>query len=407
MVCSVNLRGERGTGCRGAGAETEKIMFGTGRRSLGASALAAAILAGASGTAVAATSAATGPAAVPGWRIVSTDHRSGSVDDQIAVTAISPTNAWTGGNVASSHSSVGVPFVEHWNGRSWRSSALPGGLAGGIEIIGASAWNNVWAFGADFHGNGGFALRFDGHKWRLMRRFPGPITIAGAAVNSPSNVWVFTNYNGVVRHYNGRRWLTVTPSSQVNWYNTAVALPDGQVWALAHAGGGEEAVTGTLTKAGYTWTSTPLPSFPPTNDGSDALMTIVPVSATDVWAVGGGLRTVKGHDHWYPLVAHWNGAGWQKVSVSGSFMLGKSGASDGHGGLWVATDWDSTGIPPHLLHLVNGKFTKVNLPPRNGLYVGVFALAKIPGSASVWGAGALTGLGSTGTNIGIILKYGH
>jgi hypothetical protein len=49
----------------------------------------------------------------------------------------------------------------------------------------------------------------------------------------------------------------------------------------------------------------------------------------------------------------------------------------------------------------------VSIAPRDGLDVGVFGLAKIPESASVWGVGGLVGLGATGPNHGIILKYGH
>jgi len=48
------------------------------------------------------------------------------------------------------------------------------------------------------------------------------------------------------------------------------------------------------------------------------------------------------------------------------------------------------------MHLVNGTFTAVHLPRHNGLYVGVFGLAKIPGVNSVCGVGALCGLGATG-----------
>jgi hypothetical protein len=116
----------------------------------------------------------------------------------------------------------------------------------------------------------------------------------------------------------------------------------------------------------------------------------------------------SGHDHWFPLAAHWNGSAWHAVKVSGAFTLGGgTSASDGHGGLWVTTGWDSTGIPPHLLHFAGGKFTRVNLPPRGGRHVGVFDLATIPGTTSVWGAGALTGSGATGPTTGVILKYGR
>jgi hypothetical protein len=375
------------------------------RRRVGAGAIAATLLGSLAAPAAASAAAPAAVSATAGWRIVSTDRRPG-IDAELAVVALSRTNAWAGGNVAPSHSSIGVPFVEHWNGRHWRNWRLPAGPAGALEVLSASAWNNVWAFGENYHGAGGFALRFDGHQWRVMKHWYGQITVVGAAVESPRNVWAFSGLGSVVEHYNGHRWAGVRVGPGVNWFDSAAALPGGEIWALAHAGGGEEVVTGKPSGLGYSWTATPLIGYQSGSNGSDPLTSILPVSPANVWALGGGVRIDTGHPHWYPLVAHWNGTAWQRVRVSGRFILGAAAASDGHGGLWVTTGWDSTGIPPHLLRFAHGTFTKMNLPPRDGRYVGVFGLARIPGSTSVWGAGALTGLGSLGPNTGVILKYG-
>jgi hypothetical protein len=383
------------------------MMIAVGRPVVRTAASVAAALACVSAGVIAAGPALAALSAGPGWRIVSTDSRPG-IDDEIAVTALSSSNAWSGGNVSPSHTSEGVPFIKHWNGHRWRTSRLPGRLSGSIEVISASAWNNVWAFGANFSGMGAYALRYNGHRWRLMRRFPSLGTISGAAVLSPANVWMFSAFSGAVEHYNGSRWRAITVSPFEQFYDSAKVLPDGQIWALAAQDGTENVVTGTPKGSGYAWTTTALTGYSSGSSGSSPLTTIVPVSATDVWALGGGLRIVKGRDHWYPLVAHYDGVKWQRVPVSGSFTLQQDAAvSDGHGGLWLTTGWDSTGIPPHILHLVGHRFTKVNIAPRDGLYVGVFGLAKIPGSTSIWGVGGLVGLGATGPNRGIILKYGH
>jgi hypothetical protein len=370
--------------------------------------LTAAATAFVSAGAIATGPASAAPSAVPGWRIVSTDSRAG-IDDEIVVTALSTSNAWSGGNVSPSHTSNGVPFIEHWNGHRWSASRLPGGLSGSIQAISASAWNDVWAFGSNFEGvSGAYALRYNGHSWRLMKRFPSFQSINGAAVVSPANVWMFSGLNGAVEHYNGSSWRAVKVSPSEVYYDSAKVLPGGQIWALANGGGSENVVTGTPKGSGYVWTTTALTGYSAGNSGSSPLTTIVPVSATSVWALGGGLRMVKGKDHWYPLIAHYNGVKWQKVPVSGSFTLQQdAAASDGHGGLWLTTGWDSTGIPPHILHLSGRKLTKVSVAPRDGLDVGVFGLAKIPESASIWGVGGLVGLGATGPNHGIILKYGR
>ena len=382
-------------------------MIAVRRQLVRTAAFAAAALAFGSAATIAGGPALAAVAAVPGWRIVSTDSRPG-IDDEIAVIALSSSNAWSGGNVSPSHTSEGVPFIEHWNGHRWRASRLPGGLSGTIEVISASGRKDVWAFGANFSGIGAYALRYNGHAWRLMKRFPSLGTVTGAAVRSPANVWMFSGFSGAVEHFNGSRWRAITVSPDEQFYDSAKILPDRQIWALAAQNGTEDVVTGTPKGSGYTWTTTALTGYSAGHSGSSPLTTIVPVSGTDVWALGGGLRIVKGRDHWYPLVAHYNGVKWQKVPVSGSFTLQQdAAASDGHGGLWLTTGWDSTGIPPHILYLVGHKFTKVNIAPRDGLYVGVFGLTKIPGSTSIWGVGGLVGTGATGPNHGIILKYGH
>jgi len=124
-----------------------------------------------------------------------------------------------------------------------------------------------------------------------------------------------------------------------------------------------------------------------------------------------------------PVIEHWNGHRW---SVS-KLPTGLSGAGrgaerqqleqratriqepagDGHGGLWLTTGWDSTGVPPHLIHFAGSKLVRLSMPTRNGRYVGVFSLANIPRTTSVWGVGALTGLGFLGANTGVVLKYGR
>jgi hypothetical protein len=309
-------------------------MITTGRQVARTTVLAAAATAFVSAGAIAAGPALAASSAVPGWRIVSTDSRAG-IDDEIAVTALSGSNAWSGGNVSPSHTSNGVPFIEHWNGHRWSASRLPGGLSGLIQVISASAWNDVWAFGSNFEGmSGAYALRYNGHSWRLMKRFPSLQSINGAAVVSPADVWMFSGPGGSVEHYNGSRWRAVTVSPSEQFYDSAKALPGGQIWALANGGGTENVVTGTPKGSGYAWTTTALTGYSAGNSGSSPLTTIVPVSATDVWALGGGLRMVKGRDDWYPLIAHYNGVKWEKVPVSGSFTLQQdAAASDGHGGL--------------------------------------------------------------------------
>lgn len=375
----------------------------SGWRVLVAGVLAAAAVAwpSVSTSALAAGPRATAATAVPGWRVLATGRLPGAT--LVAVTALSGANAWAGGGAAPS---IGRPVIEHWNGHRWSVSKLPTGLSGAVEALSASSWNNVWAFGATYHGNGGFALRWNGHRWRVMKRWSGLTSVAGAVVRSPSNVWVFSLVNGFAQHYDGHSWQRVRVAADVFSFESVTSLPTGDIWAISLNG---ELVHGTAGKSGaYSWTTTALPGYPDPGTGGPPLTKIYARSQTDIWAAGGGVRTVSGHHHWYPLLAHWNGQTWQRIKVSGTFTLsGSDPAGDGHGGLWLTTGWDSTGVPPHLIHFAGSKLVRVSMPPRSGRYVGVFSLANIPRTTSVWGVGALTGLGGLGANTGVVLKYGR
>ena len=363
-------------------------MPGSVTRAFGAAILVAASLAGSVSWAVAAR------AAIQGWRVVAAGKA--GVSSMSAVTVVSRKNVWASG------SSSGRAFVDHWTGRQWRKSPLPSGLSGSVMALSASAWNNVWAFGAGPYAKGEFALRDNGHGWRVMKRWPGETSISSAIALSPRNVWVFSFVTGTIQHFNGSRWSKVQISPFIRWFDSARALPDGQIWAIAE---GPQVVVGTPHPSGYTWTTTPLTGFPSDNVGGHEITDIAPLSASNVWAFGGNV-TRRGH--WYPLAAHWNGQAWKRVNVTGSFTLsGGASASDGHGGLWVTMGWGGSSIPPRLLHFVGGKFAAVSLPRRNGKHLGVFGLAHLPGSRSVWGVGTWTGPSGLGAPTSAILKYGR
>jgi hypothetical protein len=146
------------------------------------------------------------------------------------------------------------------------------------------------------------------------------------------------------------------------------------------------------------------PSYRDPNTGGPSLTHIYARSPTSTWADGGGVRRGQRARAGTPLLARWDGQSWHRIAVSGRFRLGQSNpVSDGHGGLWLTTGWDSTGVPPHMIHFTGGKLVPVSVPRRERRYVGVLDLAKIPGKSSVWGAASLTGLGALGPSTGLII----
>jgi hypothetical protein len=342
-------------------------------------------------------------AGTPGWRIVWTDHAKGQ-DNLLAIAATGTKNAWAGGSAGFSSSSWGKPVAEHWDGHAWNNSVLPPGLTGATMFIRASGPTNVWAFGEDNEKGTAFAVRWDGRKWTVMKRWSNASWFfAGALVFGPNDVWVANSNSNQLLHYTGgNTWRSSSVPGVMDLF-AASGLSSKDIWVVGQQQFGTDPVVahGVVTKSGFTWQITQFPVFPQGNAGPP-ITGIYERTASDAWALGGNLSP---GNKWYPNLAHWNGRAWQRVNVTGNFILANA-ISDDHGGLWVTTGWDSTGIPPHLMHFTAGRFTSVPLAKISGRYVGIYGLTDIPGSTSVWGAGALTGLGSLGNNTAVILKYG-
>ncbi len=340
-------------------------------------------------------------ASVPGWRIVWTDHVKGP-STFLATSATGPGDAWMGGASGASGSSFGKPLIYHWNGHAWGAAKLPSGLTGAIMVIRASAPKDVWAFGEDDRKGTAFAMRWDGRGWTVVKRWSGTEGFfAGALVFGPKDVWVFRRDKDQILHYTGGTTWHGSSIPGVLAFASASGLSSRDVWVV-----GQSASDGTNPVVAHGglggWQVAQFPAFPKGNAGP-AITDLYERTANDAWALGGNLSPAS---KWYPNLAHWNGHAWQKVNVSGNFILAHA-VSDGHGGLWVTTGWDSTGVPPHLKHLIAGHFTSVTMAKVGGRYVGVYSLAAIPGSTSVWGAGTLSGLGDLGQNTAVILKYGR
>jgi hypothetical protein len=171
-----------------------------------------------------AQAATTQAATTPGWR---TFFRRGSTNFSAfwAVTAINRHDAWAvGGGTA--------PFAEHWNGRNWRSSPLPGGLNSAVNAVSAPSANDVWTVSDQ----GGYILHFNGTRWaKATKRFSGFGELTGVTAFSPVNVWVFGGPRAApgfgTWHYNGHFWKQDTAASK-NGIVRASALSPSNMWAV-------------------------------------------------------------------------------------------------------------------------------------------------------------------------------
>ena len=158
------------------------------------------------------------------------------------------------------------------------------------------------------------------------------------------------------------------------------------------AGGGDgTAPVGIEHWNGRRWHATPLPDLGVPS--SDLLWANVNGLAdngpADVWA---DITTPDDGSANSPgtILLHWNGRDWSRVA----FPYGDSAlspvASDGDGGIWLATATSAgDNTTAWFDHYFGGRWTRVRVPSGDGEQPEVFYLTSIPGTRSLWAAGGV------------------
>lgn len=261
------------------------------------------------------------------WSVVPTPNVAGAMFNELkGVAAVSSTDVWAAGYASTTTNNV--VLTEHWNGTQWSmvlTPQPPAQSAGpALNAIAAVSSNDVWAVGGSFEalipGPGGQAvlMHWDGHAWSLT---PAPSetstwsssTRFGVAAVSTSDVWAIGDFESF--HWNGTAWSVVFGAASTTGVTTADAT---DVWAVGtvtscdNEGGGC-----TSSPVAYRWNGSQWLTTSPVATGSFAGTGAI--SATDIWAVGGGAQ-------------NWNGSAWSVVptaSLSGASnaFLGVAGSS--------------------------------------------------------------------------------
>jgi hypothetical protein len=235
------------------------------------------------------------------WRVVS-NLLSGRYSRLSAVTALSPKDVWAVGvaGVDTGKRVMERTLTVHWNGKVWKripspSPATPYTPAGlkddSLAAVAGSSSGDVWAVGSYYlqtangdHAMHPLVLHWNGVRWTQVTS-PDPAGpthrsfLYGVTAPSPSGVWAVGsaarhgNQHALAERWDGTRW-NIVPVTRNPLFGVS-GLSSEDVWA---AGG---------------WTSGDVAHW----DGSawtiqaklvhdDALMAIVEVSPTNVWAVG-------------------------------------------------------------------------------------------------------------------------
>jgi hypothetical protein len=384
-------------------------------------AVALGVAASASASASATAAASHGDAepssiAIEGWHVGGV-YRGypGSVDGGLqlqAIAAVSSTTAWVAGNYGRSLT------VREWNGKTWRSLAVPPGLSPGAgsevavfdSVLAASSARDMWTFPQALNTKGPsaatYGLHWTGASWAKYT-FPGDVWPLTAADFGPANAWLFgqtRNQNGQAFAYaarwNGSTWQTVRAPGPLRLLSAPA--PD-DMWGLA--GNHVAQWTGTA------WRTVSLPGLPALGANARWQPTgIVALGPDNVWVSEVPLVSPSQESH-PPVSAallHWNGTGWTITTDrppggenNGSLAYG--GAS----GFWLTVgEGDLMANPAILLNDRNGTWSRQLAPTKPGYTdYSVSLLTRIPGTGSLWAVAEFDNLHAGETDTAI-LKYG-
>lgn len=284
------------------------------------------------------------------------------------VVALSAGNAWA---VGSSHTSA---IVMHWNGSKWSRVTVPDAAGFHPTAVAASSWNNVWAVGTVSGSATGRILRWNGSAWQLI---PLPDGVVGQSpvVLSPTDAWVLGTdlcsgggCTSTLLHWDGSGW---TPFAVAAAIYALAGSSAKNVWAVGLQGDLIHLAAYRWNGGSWNWVS----SVPhPEISGTPR---VTAPSAHNVW-IGGWLAKSG-----TPIFAlHWNGSGWQEhttplILASGAFLNAEGTlVTDGHGGLWMG---------PYV-HWTGTAWRSV-APGVNTSAFDIAAIARVPGSYSLWGVG--------------------
>jgi hypothetical protein len=364
-------------------------------RRLGRSApVAAGLLSAVLLAAAPAASAATALHAVP-----SPGPVGASGADLVAVTAVSPTDAWAVGYANTGTTTFrGVPLAEHFDGTRWSLAAtapVPAGDDVRLAAVGFSSASDGWAVGTDTSlatGTGTSLIEhFNGTSWT---RLPSPAgepfhaRLASVTAVSATDAWAVGSGGNtpLIEHWNGRTWSIVPGVAVSGHLYSITALSASNIWAVG--GMGNRAPTPLIEHFdGTAWHQV----AQPVSTYASFLISVSAASPSDIWAVGGQTGGTSAP----VLLEHFNGTAWTEVPRPAlPAGLGYDGwlrgvAALGPGDVWVAGSATASSSTSQTLALhFDGTSWQVipsdNPPAANGVLESV--AGTIPGQP-LWATG--------------------
>jgi hypothetical protein len=269
------------------------------------------------------------------WRIIpgatGTQYRSSRAS---AVSALSPTAAWTAGGTFTGDGGPVASLIEQWDGTAWRLVANPG-----VEFlsgVAAVSSNDAWAVGGALNygvGNHPYMpliVHWNGTQWAVAstsgKGTANAVQLNAIAAVAANDVWAVGlqdvgaqhRMRPLIEHWNGTAWQLVSSptlsGTRDSAFNALAVIPGAQrLWAVGYAtsssgpGYAQPLIEGW---DGSNWQVVTSPTLP-SGAVSGSFLGVAALSATDAWGVGE--YTASNHTI-RTLIVHWDGTAWQAVA---------------------------------------------------------------------------------------------
>lgn len=269
--------------------------------------------------------------------------------------------------------SDGNPVARRWNGSAWQEYTLPGYTGNGeMSMVTAAAPDDVWV-AADFPGQPQYLARFDGSAFTKIEP---PLPNANVRVFAGKSgtwltTWVGNSGPGLYRRVAGTWQAADTGIYNVQDIQARTAT---DAWAVGRSREGGPPKSPVAHWDGKSWQPVDYPRV------NESLTSVLPVSATDVWATVG---TSAGY------VVRWNGSTWSQVDLP-TDVRSVTLTVDGSGTVWAGgeervTVDGYTRSRPVLMSYTGGAWHRVAVEmPWGSSDMGIRGLTSVPGTNTVW-----------------------
>jgi hypothetical protein len=326
--------------------------------------------AAASATALAVAAGAPAQASSSPWRLAFTRHYGGATtfSGYLTGVALSKHNAWAFGGRDLSNASPDTPRAEHWDGKHWRGSPLPGGMTSAIGAASAPSAGDIWAVTQ----LGGNVLHWNGASWSLADQIGGVGELTGVTAFSPTDVWVFggpgANPGLGTWHFDGTAWTQA--GGVAGTVEVASPVSPSLMWGIGAGSAPDQTI---VRYKNGTWQQ--VTAGVPKNLG---FQDILAAGRNNVW-----VTAARQSDSFKSRLVHYNGSVWQRFSLPWTVNVGRI-ASDGRGGFWM-TGFGRSNQSWIIHRTPSGRWNRIRITA--GSSASLFAPVLIPGTSSLWGMG--------------------